>query len=159
MGGRRGRPAKTGGAFWLPAQKSFRCRNPLPWHSSATILNAVGCKIAPCREALPVILASLGRSAPTGVSRSGWFACSLGHFGNFQGEVAAENQPRGSSHSCCRAGTRGCISQHHGPSGLDGDVPSWHVTPSAFLVHVSALKKCHVSLISQPNVRPVTLAP
>jgi hypothetical protein len=30
------------------------------------------------------------------------------------------------------------------------------VTLSVFLGHVIALKKCHVSLISQANVRPVT---
>jgi hypothetical protein len=31
-----------------------------------------------------------------------------------------------------------------------------HVTLSTFVVHVIALKKCHVSLIFQTNVRPVT---
>jgi hypothetical protein len=42
------------------------------------------------------------------------------------------------------------------PLLLDGDAPSWHVTLSIFLLPVIALKKCHVSLISQANVRPVT---
>ena len=49
--------------------------------------------------------------------------------------------------------------QTHGPYRFDGDVPSWHVTLSTFLRHVVALKKCHVSLISQANIRPVTPAP
>jgi hypothetical protein len=42
---------------------------------------------------------------------------------------------------------------------LDGDVPGWHVTLSTFLGHVTAFKKCHASLISQPKVRRVTPAP
>jgi hypothetical protein len=35
-------------------------------------------------------------------------------------------------------------------------VASWHVTLFTFLRYVTALKKCHVPLISQTNVRPVT---
>lgn len=49
-------------------------------------------------------------------------------------------------------------SANHRLSGLDGHVPSRHVTLSAFLLHVIALKKRHVSLISQTNVRPATPA-
>jgi hypothetical protein len=48
------------------------------------------------------------------------------------------------------------MQEGRGNDGLCGIVPSWHVTLSAFLRHVTALKKCHVPLISQTNVRPVT---
>jgi hypothetical protein len=49
--------------------------------------------------------------------------------------------------------------QEPGNDGLCGIVASGHVTLSAFLRHVTALKKCHVPLIYQTNVQPVTPAP
>jgi len=101
-------------------------------------------QIGPCRRALPLILASFGRSATTGGQSEGP-SCSLlvRAISRARSLLIAENLPRG------------CI---HGLSGLDGDVPDWHVTLSTFLVHVIALKKCHVPLISHANVRPVTPA-
>ena len=97
----------------------------------------IGPRVAQCSRALAAV------RRPRLVEGAG---SSTGPFGHFQDEVAALCPSRGYPR----------LRQHNISAYL---VWSWHVTLSIFLLLVIALKKCHVSLISQTNVRPVTPAP